>query len=289
MAELDKKTLVRKGQRLIAQKRLTEVDEVLDGTAGGAEPNQVRLAQLELGIQEKLQSLRRLDEEILALTENEADVMREIEEADECIQQIYDKLVRIGAFVGNPSNASGPKISATHSTQAKLPKLNLPKFSGDLTEWTTFWDLCKVAVHGNEQLSGVEKFSYLQSLVLREAKETIAGLALTEANYGEAIALLEARFGNKERIISRHMEALLGLESVTWQGNITALRALHDKVETHLRVVKALGVSAEAYNSLLPSVIMRKLPSELRLSISRHVPEDNWKLDPIMTQLGMKG
>ena len=75
MAELDKKTLVRKGQRLIAQKRLTKVDEVLDGTAGGAEPNQVRLAQLKLGIQEKLQSLRRLDEEILALTENEADVM----------------------------------------------------------------------------------------------------------------------------------------------------------------------------------------------------------------------
>ena len=32
MAELDKKTLVRKGQRLIAQKRLTEVDQVLDGT-----------------------------------------------------------------------------------------------------------------------------------------------------------------------------------------------------------------------------------------------------------------
>ena len=159
MAELDKKTLVRKGQRLIAQKRLTEVDEVLDGTAGGAEPDQVRLAQLKLGIQEKLQSLRRLDEEILALTENEADVMREIEEADECMQQIYDKLVRIDAFVRKPSNASGAKVSATHSTQAKLPKLNLPKFSGDLTEWTTFWDLYKVAVHGNEQLSGV-KFSY---------------------------------------------------------------------------------------------------------------------------------
>ena len=109
MAELDKKTLVRKGQRLIAQKRLTEAD----GTAGGAEPDQVRLAQLKLGIQEKLQSLQRLDEEILALTKNEGDVTKEIEEADECMQQIYDKLVRIDAFVGKPSNASGAKISAT--------------------------------------------------------------------------------------------------------------------------------------------------------------------------------
>ena len=47
------------------------------------------------------------------------------------------------------------------------------------------------------------------------------------------------------------------------------LRALYDKVEIHLRALKALGVPAEAYNSLLPSFIMRKLPNELCLSISK--------------------
>ena len=36
------------------------------------------------------------------------------------------KLVRIDEFVGKPSNASGSKMSATHSTQAKLPSLTCP-------------------------------------------------------------------------------------------------------------------------------------------------------------------
>ena len=43
--------------------------------------------------------------------------------------------------------------------------------------------------------------------------------------------------------------------------------------------LKALGVATEAYNCLLPSLLRKKLPSELYLTISRRVPEDEWKLD----------
>ena len=42
---------------------------------------------------------------------------------------------------------------------------------------------------------------------------------------------------------------------------------------------------AEAYNSLLPSLILKKLPSELCLSISRKLSEADWKLDNIMDEL----
>ena len=45
--------------------------------------------------------------------------------------------------------------------------------------------------------------------------------------------------------------------------------------------LKALGVAAEAYNCLLPSLLMKKLRNELCLTISRRVPEDQWKLDRI--------
>ena len=48
----------------------------------------------------------------------------------------------------------------------------------------------------------------------KSAKEAIACLALADANYSEAMKLLEIRFGNKERIIAKHMDALLNLESV---------------------------------------------------------------------------
>ena len=73
--------------------------------------------------------------------------------------------------------------------------------------------------------------------------------------------------------------------SVAWQGNTSAIRALDDKVEMHLRVLKALGVPAEVYNSLLPSLIMRKLLNVLCLSISKKLSEVDWKLDSIMDEL----
>ena len=84
-----------------------------------------------------------------------------------------------------------------------------------------------------------------------------------------AIEFLQSRFGNKEKIVTKHMEALLNLDNVACSNN--SLRVLYDKVESHTQELKALGVPEEAYNCLLPSLLMKKLPRELALSISRKV------------------
>lgn len=52
-----------------------------------------------------------------------------------------------------------------HSNKAKLPRLSLPSFSGNVTKWTTFWDSCESAVHKNENLTDIDKFNYLRSLL----------------------------------------------------------------------------------------------------------------------------
>lgn len=55
---------------------------------------------------------------------------------------------------------------------------------------------------------------------------------LTAANYREAIEILSKRFGNKQRIVDKHMDVLLSLEAVTSDTNLKALRRLYDKIET---------------------------------------------------------
>ena len=60
------------------------------------------------------------------------------------------------------------------------------------------------------------------------------------------------------------MVALFNLKSVTNQGDLRALRTFYDAVETRVRQLKALGVSKQAYNLLLPPVVMKGLPAELR-------------------------
>ena len=101
------------------------------------------------------------------------------------------------------------------NTQVELPKLELKKFDGDHSKWISFWDSFEASVHKNESLTAIDKFNYLNSLLERSAAEAISGLSLGASNYEEAIDILKARFGNKQQIISRHMEVLLNLESVT--------------------------------------------------------------------------
>ena len=111
----------------------------------------------------------------------------------------------------------------------------------------------------------------------------MAGLKLTEPNYNEAIDTLTKRFGNKQLIISRHMDTLLELEPVVSPTNIKALRHLYDKVEFQVRSMKSLGVPLDSYGkNLLSSLFMTRLPQEFRLIISREVGEAEWNIDQIM-------
>ena len=163
----------------------------------------------------------------------------------------------------------------------KLPKLSLKKFGGELTKWTTFWDTFESAVHRNPVLSDIDKFNYLTSLLESAASEAIAGLTLTAANYEEAVATLKRRFGNKQSIINRHMDILLRLEPITSMHNLKGLRQLFDTVESNVRGLRALGVSASSYGGLLSPILMSRLPSELRLLISRELKEDEWNLESV--------
>ena len=113
---------------------------------------------------------------------------------------------------------SGITTQSSHQNNqpsVELPKLSLKKFSGDVTTWTTFWDTFESAIHKNPNLSDIDKFNYLNSLLENAAADAISGLTLTSGNYNEAIVILKKRFGNKQLAINKHMDVLLKLDPVT--------------------------------------------------------------------------
>ena len=156
---------------------------------------------------------------------------------------------------------------AVGSSKVKLPKITLPHFKGNPIYWTAFWDSYESSVHLNSGLSNVDKFNYLRSLLERSAYEAIAELTLSSANYSEAIEILKKRFGNRQMIISRHMEILLGQSAVSGEHNLRGLRRLYNEVEANVRSLKALGVERDSYGTMLTSVLLTKLPPEIRLLI----------------------
>ena len=299
MAEgLTKKRRIRAGHRGVVTKRLAEVNGLM-GTEGGEDrprPDSLKLAQLQMALKEKLEVLKQLDGEILDLLASEEDIATEIEQADDYNHNIYEALVRMeevltptgGNGRSSPGSRSGTEGGAAETSptqlKAKLPELTLRKFDGDIIQWVTFWDAYKSAIHTNAKLSNIDKYTYLQSLLEGSAREAISGLPLTSDNYEEAISILEARFGDKQRIIHRHMDILLGIDAVTSIHNLTALRKLYDKVETNVRSLDALGVASDSYGSILSSVLIKKLPNELRLLVSRKLTGE-WTLSAILKEL----
>ena len=91
-------------------------------------------------------------------------------------------------------------------------------------------NISQSSIDGNSGLSNIDKFKYLKSLLEGSASEAMSGLKLTVANYAEAMVILKKCFGNKQQIINKHMENLLGVYFIASQHNSRGLRYLY--VET---------------------------------------------------------
>lgn len=176
----------------------------------------------------------------------------------------------------NPPGA----IGVSPHFKAKLPKLNLPKFRGDITSFTSFWDSFQSMIHANTFLSSVDKFNYLKSYLEGEALRSIEGLPLSEANYQAALDILKRRYGNKQQIISAHMDELLKIPSCP--DNVRQLKYVYDKINVHVRGLEALGIDSEKYGSLFIPIIMARLPREISLQIARLISQDVWAIDDVL-------
>lgn len=179
------------------------------------------------------------------------------------------------------TNYRPPQPFVAPECSAKLPKIQLPKFSGDPKKWPEWWDAF-LAVHENKQISDGNKFRHLKSLLEGQAAAAIAGVQTTGPNYPEAIEILENRFAQKQVIINAHMESLLNIPSIISERDIKSLRKVYDDVESNVRSLKTLGVDFKQYGSLLIPMIVGKIPEEIRLVITKDMGKDNWGLEKVL-------
>jgi len=197
---LPKKRRIRAGHRSSATRLLTRIDAALAATPTDSD----QLSQLKFCLKEKLETLKLLDAEIVELTPEE-ELVEEIEQTDEYKENVYcaltriDKALRVSSTTATAVDPPPPPATTRHTSppahKVRLPKLTLPHFSGDAMKWPTFWDSYESAVHNSPDLSDVDKFNYLRSLLEWTAYEAIAGLTLSTANYREAIDILKKRYG----------------------------------------------------------------------------------------------
>ena len=202
----------------------------------------------------KRSDLKDLDNEILELLTEHADKQTADKEMDDAleykeklscalisIEEALEKLKlpNIQRSDSRESLASIGSLSSIGSqgkkVNVKLPKLELRKFNGKIYEWQEFWDgFCSV-IHENEELANVDKFKYLKSFLEEPARSVIAGMPITDAEYGTAIDLSKKRYARPLVIERTHINELTSLSPVFSEKNVARLRALHDQIETYFR------------------------------------------------------
>ena len=164
--------------------------------------------------------------------------------------------------------------------------MDIPEFGGDLKKYRGFWNTFQVAIDSKATLSKVSKFTHLKKALVGDAVRSVHGLECTDANYDEAVDILKKRFGNKQIIISSHMDDLTNLTQVSDNQDTKKLRSLYDKIEGNLRSLKGLGIQPDQYGSLLVPILIGKIPDQLTLHISRKFDStvDVWKVDDVMME-----
>ena len=227
MGDLAKKRKILNAHRGYATRELQTIENVI---AVESENKITLLQDIKENLAETMKILGTLTEEILGLLEKEKDIEHEIADWNKFrrdirrgIQRIEDYLKPTSGSAGEQNSNPPPTANQALSTQqttcnqtvrARLPKLELKKFYGSVADWQSFWDAFRNAVNEKGQLSEIDKFTYLKGLLGGEVSTAVAGLSLTQGNYGATIEILKKRFGDEQKIISAHMETLLKLTPV---------------------------------------------------------------------------
>ena len=109
-----------------------------------------------------------LDSQIVATCPID-EIEREIEESEAITAKLIQLKQKIGAAITNTSRESVAHTvlspSGEASTKPRLLKLSVPKFLGEVTSWSAFWDLYQSAVYENSTIAVVDKFNYLNLLL----------------------------------------------------------------------------------------------------------------------------
>ena len=241
-------------------------------------------------LKDKLVEIKEVDQKILELIDDDKEYEDELVAAGESNRKISRMVIAVGEYI----QSQVPKVTKSSDDEQKvrsslsgkfnpvrLPRLDFPTFDGDPLKWKSFWDTFECIVDNDSTIDDMMKFTYLRQKLEGKAKIALDGLTLTKANYREAVKLLHERFGDEQYIIQAHMDALLELEP-TEEGDVASLRTLCDVVEVHIRNLQQFAIAVKNYGPVLISIVINKLPHDVKLEVTRQMPDGKWEIGKLM-------
>ncbi|KAL0859557.1 hypothetical protein ABMA27_010699 [Loxostege sticticalis] len=159
--------------------------------------------------------------------------------------------------------ASASSNCVTNSSKIKLPKVNIPNFSGNYSEWYTFRDLFKSLINNNRNLDNVQKMLYLKGYLCGEAEQLLSNIPISEDNYPRCWKILEERYDNKKYICHHILKSLFSQQNIV-NESASSLKELLDTTDNCLSALKNIGIDTNSWDVWIVHILTQKLDVESR-------------------------
>ncbi|EFX63406.1 hypothetical protein DAPPUDRAFT_268517 [Daphnia pulex] len=182
---------------------------------------------------------------------------------DQKMQDFMQRILATQASTTSTSATTSTTSTTTPAQTTRLPQRQIKPFKGDILEWTPFWESFNAAIHSSS-IAAVQKFDYLKQYLQGEAFLCVENLELNDTNYQKAIDELKQMYGKPEVLIEAHLHKLNTLQPVKDMSDISALRSLQLRLQSHINALQTLGVDKSTYAGLLGSNLIHLLPFKLQ-------------------------
>ncbi|OXA47646.1 Pro-Pol polyprotein [Folsomia candida] len=242
-------------------------------------------------LQSKLDKLEELMPDVIVIDNKILDAMLEASCTDEELEQeslpveeyrdrVRDMKRKLSKTINPDARPSSPS-SSEYSTASgnsqhkkrtfKLPKIELKKFGGELKDWLGWWSLFK-KIHEDDDLDVADKFHYLLQSMEKgtRAYELVNSYPPTAQNYPKAINALQERFGKEKLLVQVYVRDLLKIViNNSKSSEKVQLSKFHDKMESALRALESLKVTADQAALFIYPMVESSLPEETLIAWQR--------------------
>ncbi|XP_060871192.1 uncharacterized protein LOC132945433 [Metopolophium dirhodum] len=181
---------------------------------------------------------------VFAETDEVDEFLRVDEDVTETMQSMCDQINVIVAKL-KPNNSIATLRNNNRQTSVQslvLPRIEIPKFDGNIIEWCSFRDMFTSLVHVNEHYTDIERFHYLLCYLLGPALTIVKAVPLTADNYSIAWNALKDRYDNKRLLVTAHIEKLFAFAPLTKESP-ASLSLFVNTFRENVSAIQALGVS----------------------------------------------
>lgn len=157
---------------------------------------------------------------------------------------------------------------------ALLPRVELPRFEGEIKEWENFRDRFDSLIKKDSSLTDADRMHYLNSVLKGKALETISHLRVTAANFPIAWEILTDEFDNKRELTIAHLKSLISLPSIIRTAP-DSYRDLRARLITTVQSLKNLDRSPDSCFDLVILLATEQFDSETKREWDFKLSEHN--------------